>query len=75
MRKILFVIVAILVSSCCGIPQKAKLPLPPEPTYHKITDNELACLTDATYAKLAENDLACKQSLKTHRDIIKVTHD
>ena len=74
MQKILLLIAVILVSSCCGIPQKANLPLPPETTCPEFKDMDLIGISDAAYAKVADLDIICKETILTYRNIIKSTH-
>ena len=74
MRKLLLVIVSILVVSCSGIPQKAKLTLPPETTCPEFTDAELSAVNDTTYSKIVVLDIICRETIQTYRDIIKSTH-
>lgn len=74
MRKMLLLVAAILVSSCCGIPQQAELPLPSLPIWPELNDSELACVSNKTYEKIVLLDVACKESIKTHQNIIKSTH-
>jgi len=73
MQKIILLIATILVSSCCGIPQKANLTLPPETICPQFRDMDLIGVNDITYAKVAELDIICKETIPTYRNIIKST--
>ncbi len=74
MQKIPLLIATILVSSCCGIPQKAEIPLPPETICPDLSDKELEGVSRETYLKLIDLDIACKITIPSYRDIIKATH-
>lgn len=74
MRKILLLSVTFLVASCCGIPQKPVLELPPKVTCTKPSDTELRTLSDKTYEKIVNLYLDCVENDKTLRNIIKSTH-
>lgn len=74
MRKLLLLTATIFLSACCGIPQKAKLELPDKPELPAFTNTELSCVTQATYKKVATLDLVCRESIRTHRDVIRATH-
>ena len=74
MRMLIVFASAIILASCCSIPDQAKLPLPPEANLPKLTDAELACVTDHTYEKIATLDNQCKERIKTLENIIKTTH-
>ena len=65
---------ALILSSCCGIPQKAILELPDEVVCPEFTNEELKNVSQGTYEKVAELNIICTEDLKTHRDIIKATH-
>jgi hypothetical protein len=62
------------LASCCGIPQKAKLPLPDEIACPKFTDKELEQVSNETYEKAADLYIICVENDKTLRDVIKSTH-
>lgn len=64
----------LVLSSCCGIPSQAKLPLPPEVNYPTIKADDLACLSDKTYEALNVRRVMCETRVKTLRKIIKTTH-
>ena len=74
MQKIVLLIAVIFLSACCGIPQKAKLPLPDEPVFPVLTNEELSCVSQTTYDKITSLHLVCIESIRTHRDVIKSTH-
>lgn len=62
------------MASCCGIPQKAKLPLPDEVVCPKFNDKELENVSIETYKKAANLYITCVENDKTLRDAIRSTH-
>lgn len=74
MRSLVLASAIILLSSCCSIPDQAKLPIPPTPVYPTIEEAELQCLTDHTYEKLMVRDTMCIERVTTMEDIIRATH-
>ena len=74
MKLSLLLLTVLFLASCCGIPQKAVLPLPDPITCPKPTDKELSSVSEKTYAKLVELYITCVENDKTLRDIIKSTH-
>ena len=67
---------AIISSSCTKHiyidPQP--LPLPPVPTYPRISSDELQCLADDTYVKLVERSELQNKALSECRAVIESTH-
>jgi len=74
MKLSLLLLTAIFLASCCGIPQKAVLPLPDAVVCPKPTDKELESVSDETYKKLAALYIMCVENDKTLRDVIRSTH-
>jgi len=74
MKLKMLLLTAVFLASCCGIPQKAKLPLPDEVVFERFTDNELICVSDETYKKAANLYISCTENDKTLRDIIRSTY-
>jgi hypothetical protein len=74
MKRSLLLLTVLFLASCCGIPQKAVLPLPDPITCPKFIDEELIQVSDETYKKAADLYIACVENDKTLRDIIKSTH-
>lgn len=66
--------IGLVLVSCCGTPNQAKLPLPPELNYPTISAESLACLTDKTYEALNVRRVMCEARIKTLRETIKSTH-
>lgn len=68
---ILTVLIALALSSCCGIQGKAE---PIErfdtPNYPKVTGNELACLADEVYIRLNTGKTMCRERVKTYENAI-----
>ena len=65
---------ALILSSCCGIPNQGNLNLPPKLHYPSIKAEELSCLSDKTYDLLNERRAMCESRVKTLTNIIKSTH-
>jgi len=74
MKLKMLLLTAVFLASCCGIPQKAKLPLPDEVVCPKFTDKELIHVSDDAYRKAANLYIICIENDKTLRDIIRSTH-
>ena len=74
MKLLILLLTVLFLSSCCGIPQKPKLPLPDEIVCPKFTDSELISVSDETYVKAANLYLTCIENDKTLRDVIRSTH-
>ena len=74
LRKSLVLASAIILASCCAVPEQAKLPLPPPLVLPTVEASELQCLSDETYEKLVERDVMCTGRVHTLENIIKQTH-
>ena len=74
MKLSLLLLTAIFLASCCGIPQKAKLELPPAVDCPKPKDAEIAMVSNETYKKLVNLYISCVENDKTLRAIIMATH-
>ena len=74
MKLSLLLLTVLFLASCCGIPQKAVLPLPDPITCPKPTDKEIESVSKETYAKLADLYITCVENDKTLRDTIRSTH-
>jgi hypothetical protein len=72
--KMLIILSVTVLSSCCSIPDQAKLPLPPDLVYPKIQAEELQCLSDDTYKRLNERRIMCESRIETLKNTIKKTH-
>jgi hypothetical protein len=74
MKRSLLLLIAISLASCCGIPQQARLVLPPDVNCPTLTDKELMQVSDETYKRIANLYISCIENDKTLRDIIRATH-
>ena len=74
MKLSLLLLTVLFLSSCCGIPQKAVLPLPDEIVCPKPKDANLIQVSDETYKLIANLYITCVENDKTLRNIIKSTH-
>ena len=74
MKLLILLLTVPFLSNCCGIPQKAKLPLPDEIVCPKFNDSELVSVSDETYRKAADLYITCVENDKTLRDVIRSTH-
>lgn len=74
MKLSLLLLTVLFLASCCGIPQKAVLPLPDAITCPKFNDSELLSVSDETYKKAADLYIICVENDKTLRDVIRSTH-
>ena len=72
--KTLIIVSAMVLSSCCGTPNQARLPLPQDLVYPKITAEELQCLSDSAYKRLNERRIMCESRIETLKNTIKKTH-
>lgn len=74
MKLSLLLLIVLFLSSCAGIPQKAKLSLPDEITCIELTNEELEKVSQETYARIADLYITCVENDKTLRDVIRSTH-
>jgi hypothetical protein len=76
--SVLVVVTAIILSSCSLLPARqvsVPLPIPVEPSWIKITTEELNCLTQEVYEKLLRRDLQHNGFEARLLAILKSTHD
>jgi hypothetical protein len=70
----LLLLTVLFLASCCGIPQKAKLPMPDEIVCPKFNDIELIHVSNETYIKASNLYITCVENNKTLRNVIRSTH-
>lgn len=61
--------------SCSTVTTQAKLNLPPDIQYPKITLEEVECLPKSIKEKIKKRDQLKSQRIETLKNIIKSTHD
>ena len=72
MKTLIIVLSGMILASCCNQPigSQARLPLPQDLIYPKISAEELRCLSDSAYKKLNERRVMCEGRVKTLKNTI-----
>lgn len=74
LKTIILLIAPLFLISCGNIPTKAKLELPPEITYPKVSASEVSCLSDDVFNRIKMRDKLKSARIDTLKNIIKSTH-